>query len=85
MTQIIVKQVTKALEFVWISYKAAHMLTGSLPENNHPKSYHIVRLGNNSTSLNRNVVLVTFNGLFFVIKANFGKMCMPNLFQFIVQ
>ena len=28
--------VAKALNFVWMSYKGANMLTGSLPEDSHP-------------------------------------------------
>ena len=36
-----------SLDFVWMSYRGTYMLTGSLPEDNHPKSAHIVRLGNN--------------------------------------
>ena len=36
----------RALDFVWMSYRGAHMLTDSLPEGSHPKSSHIVRLSN---------------------------------------
>ena len=39
--------VKKALDYVWMSYGGAHTLTGSLPENSHPKYSHIVRLDNN--------------------------------------
>ena len=46
MTLNIVK-VTRAQDFVWMSYRGAHMPTGSLPEDIHPKPSHIVRLGNN--------------------------------------
>ena len=35
--------------------------------------------------LNRNMVLVTFNGCLFEIEAIFGKICMSNLFMFIVK
>ena len=62
------------------------MLANSLTEDSHLTSSHILRLGNNSqtdncsTSLNRNMVLVTFAGCFFEIKAIFGKMCMPSIF-----
>ena len=39
--------VTRALEFLWMFCRGAHMFTGSLPEDNHTKCSHIARLGNN--------------------------------------
>ena len=39
--------VTRAPDFVWMSYRGARMFTGSLPEDSHPKSSHIAVLGNN--------------------------------------
>ena len=75
---------TWILDFVWTSYIGLHMLTGSLPENNYPKSSHIERLGNSwytsnySTSLNRNMILVTFTRRFFYkSKQFFGKCSCP--------
>ena len=38
---------TRVLDFLWMSYRGAHKLDGSLPEDSHPKSSLIVRLGNN--------------------------------------
>ena len=38
---------TRVLGFLWMSYRGAHKLDGSLPEDSHPKSSLIVRLGNN--------------------------------------
>ena len=71
---------TSVLNFLWMSYRVPHMLIGSLPEDRHPKSSHMTRWTPNcSTFLNWKVVLVTFNGQFF------RKMCMPDLFLFIVQ
>ena len=39
--------VTNALHFLWMSYRGAHMLTGSLLEDSYPKYSHTVRPGNN--------------------------------------
>ena len=39
--------VIKARDFLWMSYRSPHMLTGSLPEDSHPKSSHTARLDNN--------------------------------------
>ena len=36
--------VARAQVFVWMSYRGAHMLTGSVPEASYPKSSHIARL-----------------------------------------
>ena len=42
-----VKSKIKWKNFVWMPYRGAHMLTGSVSENSHPKHSHIMRLGNN--------------------------------------
>ena len=39
--------VTWALDFLWIYYRGAHKLAGSLPKDSHSNSFHIARLGNN--------------------------------------
>ena len=72
-----------ALDFVWTSYSGLHMLFGSLREETYPKFSHIVRSGSNcqsttcSTSLNRNVVLVTFTGPFLQSKQFWGNCACP--------
>ena len=35
--------VTRAVDFVWMSFRVSHMLAGSLPEDSHVKYSHIVR------------------------------------------
>ena len=42
-----ITMVTRPLYFVWMSYRGTHMLTGSLPEDGHSKSFNTARLGNN--------------------------------------
>ena len=37
----------RALDFIWMFYRGPHMVLGSLPEESHPKSSHVARLGNN--------------------------------------
>ena len=56
-------------------------------QSSHIKSFQQVRFGGNnlqtadcSTSLNRNVVVVSLNGSFFAINAILGKMCIPVAF-----
>ena len=39
--------VTRALDFVWMSYRGPHMLFGSLSEYSHRMSCHTAKLGNN--------------------------------------
>ena len=68
--------------------RGIHMLAGSLTEESHPRSSHIARLVghiniqldkpryNCSTSMNRDMVLVTSEGRFFKTKGIFGKMSM---------
>ena len=37
----------RALDFIWMFYRGPHMVLDSLPEESHPKSSHVARLGNN--------------------------------------
>ena len=39
--------VGRTLEVLWMFYRGAHKLAGSLPEDSHRKSSPVARLGNN--------------------------------------
>ena len=65
-----ITMVTRPLYFVWMSYRGTHMLTGSLPEDGHSKSFNTARLGNNWKPL---IVLLSLETS-LAIKKIFRKM-----------